>query len=148
MDSTSTKNILVVGGTGQQGLGVIAGLHSLSGNVSIRTITRDTNAEKAKKLRTAYNVELIEGDFSGEELMRKALKGIDSVFLNLDYWALGFEKEITIGKQIVRLCKESGVKYLVYSSLEPIGKITGAPCPWFDSKTEVRPSIVFDLSKS
>lgn len=79
------KKVFVVGATGQQGSGVVDGLIDLASDFKISTITRNPSSKKAEELRSK-GVEVIEGDFENQETLRKALRGIESVFLNLDYW--------------------------------------------------------------
>eukprot|EP01114_Cavostelium_apophysatum_P018962 TRINITY_DN5976_c0_g1_i3.p1 TRINITY_DN5976_c0_g1~~TRINITY_DN5976_c0_g1_i3.p1 ORF type:complete len:260 (+),score=40.56 TRINITY_DN5976_c0_g1_i3:312-1091(+) len=74
-------------------------------------------------------------------LLEQCLKISAGFFLNLDYWTLGKENEVQIGRRIVDICAEMGVERIVYSSLEPIKKLTGLDVPWFDTKTEIEEHV-------
>jgi uncharacterized protein YbjT (DUF2867 family) len=79
------RKVFVFGATGQQGSGVVDGLLSIASDFHIVTMSRNASAQKAVDLRS-NGVEVIEGDFENQDTLRTILRGIESVFLNLDYW--------------------------------------------------------------
>jgi uncharacterized protein YbjT (DUF2867 family) len=119
------KIVLVIGATGRQGGGVLAGLmHPAYEEFVVRAFVRDPYSEKAKKLEGQYGnggrLELVQGDFQDRTSLEEAMKGAYGVFSNLDYWTLGLSKEIELGCLIADVAKEMGVQHFIYSSLEDI----------------------------
>lgn len=94
--------ILVFGGTGKQGCGVVQGLLRLQDTtLMVRVMTRDKASAKVKEMEEKYkgqNVEFVEGNVEDEKALEKAMAGVQGVFLNLDFWQLGAEREIAAGK--------------------------------------------------
>lgn len=131
-------SILVIGGTGRQGRGVVDGILKILPKSQIKTITRNKSSPIAVEL-SKKGVEIIEGNLDDPSVLQKALEGVQSVFLNLDYWTLGGEKEIELGKLIVDKCKTSGVKAIIYSTLEKINQLTKGKysVPYYDGKGQV-----------
>lgn len=139
--------ILVIGGTGRQGRGVVDGILNLLPKSQIKTITRNKTSSIAVELSNK-GVEIIEGKLDDQSVLQEALRGVDSVFLNLDYWTLGGEKEIELGKLIIDQCKTSGVKAIIYSTLEKINELTKGKysVPYYDGKGQVSSGTIHELT--
>lgn len=84
----------------------------------VRVFTRSTGSVNCKELADLPKISFALGSTDNEEDLRKALKGIDSVFCNLNSWILGIKGEIYWGIRIYELCVQSGVKHFIWSSLD------------------------------
>lgn len=71
---SKVPKIFVVGATGAQGIPVVRGLVQDKA-YSVRALTRDLNSARAKELVALGNVELMEGTFANEEVLRKGFAG-------------------------------------------------------------------------
>jgi hypothetical protein len=140
--STEKKIIAVIGGTGAMGRPIIAAL-SETNHYTLRILTRDTQSEQAKDLSKTYsNIELIEGNYADEKIIRKLLASVYGVFCNTDIWSCGgFKNEINYGKVIFDVAKELAVKHFIYSSLDHTQKLManhgGYRCWHYDAKALV-----------
>ena len=76
MSSHQVSKIFIIGGTGAQGIPIIQALVA-DKKYSVRVLTRDITSERAKDLMALGNVELLEGTFTDEELLRKGYSGCD-----------------------------------------------------------------------
>ena len=130
MSGTSTKRILVTGGTGRQGGAAIQSLTSLGH--SVRIMTR--SPEKAKGLK-GPNVEVVQGDFRKPESLLSALEGMDGVFLMGTPYEEGPEAETAQGEAAIDACVKQDIGHVLYSSVCCASKRTGVP--HFDSKYAV-----------
>ena len=121
------KTITVFGSTGAQGGGVVRALLNSTG-YSVRAVTRDSTSAKAVALKEK-GCEVVEANLDDAESIRNAIKGTYGVFLVTNYWQdLDKQKEIDQGKRAAAICKEEGIKHLIYSGLERVDKILGIPC--------------------
>ncbi len=128
------KTILVTGATGQQGGAVARAL--LGKGQSVRVMTR--RPDKAKEL-ARLGAEVVRGDFDDVESLRKALRGVQGVFVVGTFHEKGVEAETEQGKAIVRECKGAGIPHVVYTSVGSADKNTGIP--HFESKAKVERAI-------
>jgi uncharacterized protein YbjT (DUF2867 family) len=106
--------VLVTGATGRQGGAVVDAL--LADDGTVRALTRDPSSERARAL-SARGVEVVRGDMERRSDLRRAMAGVDGVFLMTDYFAGGRAAEISQGRNGVRAAVEAGVGHLVYSSV-------------------------------
>ncbi|EGC37639.1 hypothetical protein DICPUDRAFT_76765 [Dictyostelium purpureum] len=109
-----SKLISVFGGTGQQGGAVVKAL--LNDGFKVRTFTRNTESETAKKLKDC-GVEVIKCDESKpKEEIEKALKDSYGVFLVTN--SSGYpDKETEYGCKVADAALLSGVQHFVFSTL-------------------------------
>ena len=122
-----SKIITVFGATGAQGGGVVRALLGQSG-YTVRAVTRDPTATKAVALKEK-GCEVVQASLDDGDAIRNAIKGSYGVFLVTNYWQdFDKQKEIDQGKRAADICKEEGVKHLIYSGLERVDKILGIPC--------------------
>lgn len=96
------QKILVTGATGNIGSEIVKQLKSKNANFIAGT-TKGETIEGVKTIKT---------DFSDEESLRTAMKGIDTLFLLLP----SHPEAINWGKNVIEIAKESGIKYIVRSS--------------------------------
>lgn len=83
-------------------------------------------------------------DMDDRASLERAISGAYGVFSNTMYWGLfgenqetAHDREIWQGKTIGDVCKEKGVKHLVYSGTEYAKDVLGKSCLHFDSKGTV-----------
>ena len=142
MSSSNKKVVAIIGGTGAMGRPIINLLNETN-NYTLRVLTRNTKSEQAVHLAKAYaNVQLFQGDYSDEPVLRKFLTSVYGVFCNTDIWNCGgFKAEIHLGKLIFDLAKELNVKHFIYSSLDHTEKLLandgGYRCFHYDGKAIV-----------
>ncbi len=116
--------ILVCGVTGQQGGEVLKTLIE-KGNYNLRAITRNKKNPKILYFKEK-GVEIFEANLEDKETLKEAFKGTTKVFLVTQPWSPDnkkcfSEKEILQGKNVIEMCKEEGVKYIVYTSMINLG---------------------------
>jgi len=129
MAEAKKKKILVTGAIGQQGGAAVPYL--LAYGHGLRVATRD--AGKSLELKES-NVEVVPDDFRKRENMKKALDGVDRVFL-ITPSGEGPAAEAAYGKAMIDACAGKGIGHVVYSSVCCANKKTGVP--HFESKYEV-----------
>ncbi|KAF2418503.1 NAD(P)-binding protein [Tothia fuscella] len=108
--------VLVIGGTGGQGVPIVQELARDGFNV--RVLTRNQESDNSKKLATLQNVSLIAGAPDDDSALKKAFKDVDYAFVNLNSWALGIKNEIFWGIRIFEIAVQSGVEHYIWSSLD------------------------------
>ncbi|KAL4800853.1 hscarg dehydrogenase [Aspergillus venezuelensis] len=140
----SPKQTLVVfGATGIQGGSVAKSILNdpvVSAQFNVKAVTRDTSKPAALAL-AELGAELIKADLNDKESLRIALDGADAVFLVTSFWdIMDPEQETQQGVNVADICKETGVKHLIWSSLPYVSKVTDrkyTAAVHFDSKAEV-----------
>ncbi|RPD53955.1 NAD-P-binding protein [Lentinus tigrinus ALCF2SS1-7] len=158
-----SKVILVIGGTGAQGLPVVDALlkPSADGSASpyaVRVLTRDPSSSRAQSL-AKKGVEVVQGSVDDFASVLAALEGAYGAFVNTDSFTLGEQKEIFIGMRIFELAKQIGtLQHYVWSGLDYSFKKGGYNpiyrCTHHDGKARVgdwmraQPSIVSDDNMS
>lgn len=117
------KIIVVLGATGAQGSGVVrAILGDSSGDFTARAITRDVNSEKAKALAD-MGAEVVSADIDNYESLKSSFEGAYGVFAVTFFWEhFSAEKEIEQAGLIAKAAKETGIKHIVWSTLEDTRK--------------------------
>ncbi|KDQ10138.1 hypothetical protein BOTBODRAFT_190737 [Botryobasidium botryosum FD-172 SS1] len=122
------KRILVIGGTGAQGLAVIDALLAPSENGtpspwSVRILTRDPSHARVKKLLENPDVDVSEGSFMDFDAVLAALDGVYGAFVNTDGFTVGEQAETFAGLRIFELAKQiKTVKHYVWSNLDYVLK--------------------------
>jgi len=110
------KIIAVTGATGQQGGAVARKL--LADGWKVRALTRDVNKPAAQEL-ASLGAEVVAGDMEDRAQLDSAFKEAYGVFSVQNFWLpnVGFEGEITQGKNVADAAKTAGVQHLVFSSV-------------------------------
>ncbi|XP_004705894.1 nmrA-like family domain-containing protein 1 [Echinops telfairi] len=132
------KLVVVFGATGAQG-GSVARTLLEDGTFTVRVVTRDPGQHAAKALRL-QGAEVVQGDQNDQASMELALTGAYATFIVTNYWEnLSQEQEVKQGKLLADLAKRLGLRYVVYSGLENIQKLTGGKLcvGHFDGKGQV-----------
>ncbi|KAF7155427.1 hypothetical protein CNMCM5623_007498 [Aspergillus felis] len=134
------ETVLVIGGTGAQGVPVVKALASNS-KYAVRVLTRNSSSKEAKQLATIPGVTIFEGNTYDETTLREALKDIEYVFANTNGLAIGEKAEIYWGIRLYELSREFGVKHFIYASLEYGSKLGNFDpkyrCGFLDGKAKV-----------
>ncbi|XP_047388642.1 nmrA-like family domain-containing protein 1 isoform X2 [Sciurus carolinensis] len=132
------KLVVVFGATGAQG-GSVARTLLEDGTFRVRVVTRDPGQRAAGKLRL-QGAEVMKGDQDDEASMELALTGAHAAFIVTNYWEnCSQAQEVKQGKLLADLAKRLGLRYVVYSGLENIRKLTAGrlAAGHFDGKGEV-----------
>jgi len=108
--------IAVNGATGQQGGAVARKL--LADGWKVRALTRDVNKPAAQEL-ASLGAEVVAGNMEDRAELDAAFKGAYGVFSVQNFWLpnVGFEGEISQGKNVADAAKTAGIEHLVYSSV-------------------------------
>jgi uncharacterized protein YbjT (DUF2867 family) len=132
------KIIAVTGATGQQGGAVARKL--LADGWKVRALTRDTDKPAAQEL-ASLGAELVPGDLDNRAELDAAFQGAYGVFSVQNFWIpnVGFEGEISQGKNVADAAKAAGVQHLVYSSVGSAHRGMGQK--HFDSKWQIEQYI-------
>ena len=128
MSSHTTTKIFVVGGTGAQGLPVIAALVA-DKKYSVRVLSRDPSSRRAKSLLALGNVSILEGTFADEAVLREGFRGCNGAYINIDGFNTGEKTEIYWAIRSYEIAIEEGIKFFVYGNLDYALKKSG-----YDSK--------------
>ncbi|GAA5889475.1 hypothetical protein JCM6882_007044 [Rhodosporidiobolus microsporus] len=127
------QTIAVIGATGNQGSGVVTSLLA-NPTFAVRAITTNPKSNKVQKLlaqqRDAANtgrLSIHTGDLRQIESLRPALQGCDGVFVSFAFVSQkeGETPEVDMGKALVDLVKDLGIKHFVYSSLPSLSDASG-----------------------
>jgi uncharacterized protein YbjT (DUF2867 family) len=136
MDKTS-RMILVTGATGNQGGAVLR--HLMPHGWRLRALTRDPSKPAAKELER-MGVEVVEGDFSDPESLKRAMEDCYGVYAVTTPFE-GVEAETAHGVALADAAKAAGVEHFVYSSVASANEETGIP--HFESKMRVEEHIQY-----
>ncbi|KAF7314897.1 NmrA domain-containing protein [Mycena indigotica] len=139
----SARIVSVFGATGQQGSAVVKALLK-DGTFSPRAIARNPNSEAAKAL-TSQGVEVVQGDAQDKASLVQALKGSEAVFaMTAPIIPPGPTthppNEWSAGKNIVDAAQEVGVKFLIWTGMPSIARISDGKytqCLHYDQKEQV-----------
>ncbi|KAJ5310389.1 uncharacterized protein N7443_002850 [Penicillium atrosanguineum] len=134
-----TKTVLIIGGTGAQGIPVVKGTLDVEGiskqlliytqalatdsKFKIRVLTRSASSKDAKDLASLPGVSIFEGEAYDEATLRQAFKDIDLVFANTNGFAIGEKSEIYWGIRLYELAREHKVAHFVYAGLGYASKL-------------------------
>ncbi|MFI7625388.1 NmrA/HSCARG family protein [Microbispora rosea] len=134
--------VLVVGATGRQGGATARQL--LARGRSVRALVRDPGGSAARALEES-GAELVVGDLDDEGSLRRAMRGVDGVFLALTMMqgpkitVEGAAAEERRGLTVARLVAEIGTGHLVYSSVPGTDHPSGIP--HIESKARIEREI-------
>lgn len=126
------KIIAVVGATGNQGGSVLRTLKERE-RFRVRALTRRPEAYPGPADEVAL------ADLHDPETLRHAFEGTYGVFLVTNFWELGAERELRLGKAAVQAARRAGVEHLVWSTLPDVESISGGEfvVPHFTQKAKV-----------
>jgi uncharacterized protein YbjT (DUF2867 family) len=113
------KLITVIGATGAQGGGLAkAILADPSGEFAVRAVTRKPDGDAARAL-AASGAELVSADLDDASSLQRVFDGAHGAFCLTNYWEhMSPDKEIAQAKNLAEASKASGVKHVIWSTLE------------------------------
>ncbi|CAN9216050.1 unnamed protein product [Alternaria alternata] len=111
------KEILVIGGTGAQGLPVVKAISS-SKEFSAKVLTRNAGSSRAVELSKLPKVTLIEGKQDSQEDLHRAFRGVYGAWVNTDGFTLGEKNELFYGCRAFEIARHEGVQHYVYSNAD------------------------------
>src|SRR5438552_6631939 len=115
----SKKVITVIGATGAQGGGLAkAILGDPGGEFAVRAVTRKPTGDAARALAAA-GTEVVAADLDDVGSLKRAFEGAYGAFCVSNYWeSMSPEKEISQAKNLAEASKASGLKHIIWSTLE------------------------------
>jgi len=118
------KIIAVVGATGAQGGGLVrAILGDSSGAFAVRALARDPDSEKAQEL-AKLGAEVVKADLDSGPTLRAAFDGAYGAFCVTFFWDHFVpEKELVQAAAMAQAAKQTGLKHVVWSTLEDTRKL-------------------------
>ena len=120
-----TKQVVaVLGGTGQQGGGVVDALLG-AGKFAVRVASRNPASDAARAL-AVRGVEVVRADLLDPSSLRSALAGAHGAFVVTNFWdPAQMSRETEIGRAAVQAARAAGVEHLIWSTLPDSEKLTG-----------------------
>ena len=117
------KVIAVLGATGAQGGGLVRAIMAdKSGEFTARALTRNVNSDKAKALKD-LGAEVVAADVDNYESLKSAFAGAYGVFAVTFFWEhFSADKEQEQVNMIAKAAKETGIKHIIWSTLEDTRK--------------------------
>jgi uncharacterized protein YbjT (DUF2867 family) len=117
------KIIAVMGATGAQGRGLArAILNDKNSEFAVRAVTRNASSDKAKEL-AKLGADVVEADIDDIQSLKKVFAGCYGAFCVTFYWAhLSPEKELAEAKGMAEAAKATGLKHVIWSTLEDTRK--------------------------
>ncbi|KAI1160314.1 hypothetical protein F5B18DRAFT_633294 [Nemania serpens] len=108
-----SPTVFVVAATGTLGKATALELRKIDWNV--HATVRDPASPAATELASA-GVKLFTGDWDNEEVLREAMVGCDSLFLNLLPSFTDPEADVRQGTSIIAIAKAVGIKHVIHST--------------------------------
>jgi len=118
MTDNTKKIILIIGGTGAQGLPAIENLTKREPPYYVRVLTRNTEHQRARSLAKNPYVELVQGSADNEADLQRVFKGVYGAYVNLDGFTIGEKEEVFWGIRCFEIAQEHKVKHYVWGNLD------------------------------
>ncbi len=117
------KIITVFGATGAQGGGLAhAILKDKNSEFAVRAVTRNTDSDKAKEL-VKMGAEVVPANIDDKQAVMQAMEGAYGAYCVTFFWAhFSPEKEYAEAKNLAEAAKETGLKHVIWSTLEDTRK--------------------------
>lgn len=132
----SSKTIVVLGATGQQG-GAVARALVDAGRWRVRTISRNPNSEAARRL-AEIGVELVRGDLDDPNSLRDAFGDAYGVY-SVQATDQGSEVETQRGIAVADAAHAAAIKHFIYASVGGAERQSGVP--HFESKWRIEQHV-------
>ena len=117
MSAKPVSRVFVIGATGAQGLPVVQGLVA-DGKYSVLALTRDPTSARARSLLAMGDVELLEGSFADDDVLRQGMRACEGAFVNIDGFNTGEKTEMYWAIRAYEIALEEGIKFFVYGNLD------------------------------
>ncbi|KAH8698439.1 hypothetical protein BGW36DRAFT_339526 [Talaromyces proteolyticus] len=114
-DPSNRPEILVIGGTGAQGIPVVEALGK-SGRYTVRLFTRDPKSTRARTLAMLPNVKIHQGNVTSQEDLHAAFRGVYGAWVNTDGFTLGEKNELFYAIRAYEIALHEGVKHYVWAN--------------------------------
>ncbi|KAJ3113035.1 hypothetical protein HDU96_003845 [Phlyctochytrium bullatum] len=124
MAPVALKTIAVIGGTGAQGIPIVEALSS-SSRYKVRVVTRNTSSGQAVRLASLPNVEVVQGQYTNEDDVRRFFNDCYGAYVNTDGFSIGEREELFWGFRLFEIAAELGVKHYIYGSVPYATKWSG-----------------------
>lgn len=108
--------IAVMGATGRQGGAVVR--HLLTDGWRVRALTRNPGSPRSREL-AAMGAEVVSAEMTEPDTLLDAFRDAQGVYSVQNPWGIGFDAEVTQGKNVADAAKKTGVRHLVYGSAGP-----------------------------
>ncbi|KIW11194.1 hypothetical protein PV08_10494 [Exophiala spinifera] len=139
--SSIKKTIVVVGATGNQG-GSVARTFLAQPQWHVRCLTRNPSSKASQTLRS-LGAEVVQGDLSSRDSLRRAFEGANAIYANTDFWAIytnpdtagrsaaagktssqfAFDSEVSHGTNVAEAAASiDTLERFIYSALAPVKK--------------------------
>lgn len=140
-NNNSGRTVLVVGATGNQGSAVVDQLLRSEVGFNILALTRDSTTGRAQAVAEKGDaVEVVEGDLGEQETLSDLAARADAVFAVINFWTLGYERQVRYGRNLAAVLGEAdGIRHVVYSGVANQDRDTGIP--HFDSSQEISDAL-------
>ncbi len=116
------KRVLITGATGNVGMALVKSLSKMSHTLQIVAGVRDISKDKAKL--ADYKIDFVTFDFMDTTTYKPALEACDMLFLLRPPQISDTEKYF---KPLVKIAKETGIKHIVFISVQGVEKSTIIP---------------------
>lgn len=130
------RSVLVTGATGRQGGAVAREL--LARGYQVRAMTRKPAGQEAQAL-AGLGAQVVQGNLDDPVSLSKAVEGVWGAFSVQNTWEAGVEREEEQGKRFAKVCKDAGIRHMVYSSVSSAQRDTGIP--HFDNKWRIEETV-------
>ncbi|MDQ1181862.1 hypothetical protein QE397_003317 [Rhodococcus sp. SORGH_AS 301] len=117
MPTPSTCTVLVIGGTGAQGIPVVRHLVA-DGKYAVRVLTLDSSSPRARDLARLGNVSFVDGTFADDDVLHEALAGCTGAFVDIDGFNTGEKTEMYWAMRTYEIAIEEGLTFFVYANLD------------------------------
>ncbi|UPL01756.1 hypothetical protein LCI18_012690 [Fusarium solani-melongenae] len=121
---TDLQEILVIGGTGAQGMPVVRAL-SESERYRVRVLTRNVESRRSRELASLPNVTLIQGRQDNQQDLHDAFRGVYGAWVNTDGFTLGQKSETFYGIRAYEIARHEGVQHYVWANTDYALKKSG-----------------------
>ncbi|KAF2183857.1 NAD(P)-binding protein [Zopfia rhizophila CBS 207.26] len=120
--SSLKKTILVIGGTGAQGVPVVKALTEDS-KYNVHVLTRSAASTATIELAALPGVTIIEGNAYDYDTLCRVFTGIDYAWVNTNGFAIGEKNEIYWGIRMFEIARRCNVSHFQWASLPYLSKL-------------------------
>ena len=133
----TTKTILVVGATGNQGGATVDALRA--NDFAVRALARGGVGHRSAARLRERGARIVPGDLDDPDSLAAAMRGVHGVFSVINFQNGGVALEEERGRRVADIAHAAGVEHFVYSSVGGAERASGVP--HFESKWRVEEHI-------